>query len=89
MLPPNKVERLFDVVSMQFCMHYAFETEPKARMMLENVSKYLRPGGVVIGTIPDADNLLYVTFALSSLSLSLARAKSVDSTGGRKKKSTR
>ncbi|GAA5951758.1 hypothetical protein JCM3765_003109 [Sporobolomyces pararoseus] len=57
-LPPNEVTRPFDVVSMQFCMHYAFETEQKARMMLENVSKYLRPGGVVIGTIPDAENLL-------------------------------
>jgi len=42
-------------------MHYAFETEPKARQMLDNVSKYLRPGGIVIGTIPDASNLLYVS----------------------------
>ncbi|GAA5826103.1 hypothetical protein JCM5353_008383 [Sporobolomyces roseus] len=57
-LPPSEVVRPFDVVSMQFCMHYAFETEPKARQMLDNVSKYLRPGGIVIGTIPDASNLL-------------------------------
>ncbi|GAA6024958.1 hypothetical protein JCM11491_001317 [Sporobolomyces phaffii] len=57
-LPPDQVNRPFDVVSMQFCMHYAFETEQKARMMLENVSRYLKPGGVVIGTIPDAANLL-------------------------------
>ncbi|KIY51113.1 guanine-N(7)-methyltransferase [Fistulina hepatica ATCC 64428] len=48
----------FDVVSMQFCMHYAFETETKARCMLQNVTQWLRPGGVFIGTIPNADLLL-------------------------------
>jgi mRNA (guanine-N7-)-methyltransferase len=50
----------FDVVSMQFCMHYAFETEQKTRCMLENVSKYLRRGGIFIGTVPNAEFLLYV-----------------------------
>lgn len=44
-----------DIVSMQFCMHYAFETEMKARTLLENVSRSLRPGGVFIGTIPSSD----------------------------------
>lgn len=58
------VDRLFDVVSMQFCMHYAFESEEKARMMLANATRYLRPGGVLIGTIPDCENLLYVASAL-------------------------
>ncbi|KAF9264872.1 guanine-N(7)-methyltransferase [Marasmius fiardii PR-910] len=48
----------FDVVSMQFCMHYAFETEEKARRMLDNVSRWLRPGGIFIGTIPNAEQLL-------------------------------
>lgn len=52
------VTRPFDVVSMQFCMHYAFETEAKVRTMLENVVRYLKPGGIFIGTIPDAQNLL-------------------------------
>jgi mRNA (guanine-N7-)-methyltransferase len=45
---------------MQFCMHYAFETVQKARCMLDNVSRYLRPGGIFIGTIPNADLLMYV-----------------------------
>lgn len=45
---------------MQFCMHYAFETEAKVRMMLQNVARYLKPGGVFVGTIPDAKNLLCV-----------------------------
>ncbi|KAJ8078566.1 mRNA cap guanine-N7 methyltransferase [Marasmius tenuissimus] len=48
----------FDVVSMQFCMHYAFETEEKARCMLNNVSRWLRPGGIFIGTIPNSEQLL-------------------------------
>ncbi|KAF9483812.1 guanine-N(7)-methyltransferase [Pholiota conissans] len=56
--PPARLAQPFDVVSMQFCMHYAFETHQKARCMLENVTKYLRPGGVFIGTIPNADLLL-------------------------------
>ncbi|KAI9499274.1 guanine-N(7)-methyltransferase domain-containing protein [Zychaea mexicana] len=45
----------FDAVSMQFCLHYAFETEEKARTMLENVSTRLRSGGRFIGTMPDAN----------------------------------
>ena len=56
-LPPGSL-RPFDVVSMQFCMHYAFETEEKVRMMLHNVTAYLRPGGVFIGTIPNSRSLL-------------------------------
>jgi SAM-dependent methyltransferase len=59
-LPPARLAQPFDVVSMQFCMHYAFENVQKARCMLDNVSRWLRPGGVFIGTIPNADQLLYV-----------------------------
>ncbi|KAK7043673.1 mRNA cap guanine-N7 methyltransferase [Paramarasmius palmivorus] len=56
--PSYKLSPPFDAVSMQFCMHYAFETEEKARCMLDNVSRWLRPGGVFIGTIPNAELLL-------------------------------
>lgn len=60
-LPPQlAAKNLYDNVTMQFCMHYAFETAAKARMMIENVSRYLRPGGVFIGTIPDSEVLLLV-----------------------------
>lgn len=47
-----------DVVSMQFCMHYAFETEDKVRRMLSNVSSSLKKGGYFVGTIPSSDFLL-------------------------------
>lgn len=43
---------------MQFCMHYAFESVQKVRCMLENVTRWLRPGGVFLGTVPNADILL-------------------------------
>jgi len=43
------------VVSMMFCMHYAFESENKCRNMLRNVSGALRKGGRFIGTIPASD----------------------------------
>ncbi|KAI9510407.1 mRNA capping enzyme-domain-containing protein [Russula earlei] len=57
-IPRAKLAQPFDVVSMQFCMHYAFESEAKVRCMLENVSTYLRRGGIFVGTIPNAEQLL-------------------------------
>ncbi|KAK4687258.1 mRNA (guanine-N7-)-methyltransferase, partial [Tremellales sp. Uapishka_1] len=57
-VPEALTSEPFDNVTMQFCMHYAFESASKARMMIENVSRNLRPGGVFIGTIPDSDLLL-------------------------------
>ncbi|KAF3936760.1 hypothetical protein ABW19_dt0202502 [Dactylella cylindrospora] len=47
----------FDVVSLMFCMHYAFESEEKIRGMLRNVSGSLRRGGRFIGTIPSSDKI--------------------------------
>jgi len=43
---------------MQFCMHYAFESVAKVRCMLTNVTRWLRPGGVFVGTVPNAEQLL-------------------------------
>lgn len=51
---------------MQFCMHYAFETEAKVRIMLDNVSRYLDPGGTFIGTVPNAEKLLCALFLFST-----------------------
>ncbi len=47
----------FDVVSMMFCMHYAFEDEGKTRGMLQNIAGALKKGGKFIGTIPNSDVL--------------------------------
>jgi mRNA (guanine-N7-)-methyltransferase len=59
-LTERDLQRKFDVVSMQFCMHYAFKTPASARIMLENVASQLRYGGMFIGTIPDAELLVCV-----------------------------
>ncbi|KAL9603729.1 MAG: hypothetical protein Q9179_002106 [Wetmoreana sp. 5 TL-2023] len=45
----------FDVVSMMFCMHYAFEDEWKTRGILQNIAGALKKGGRFIGTIPNSD----------------------------------
>lgn len=47
----------FDIVSMMFCLHYAFENEERARQMLKNVAASLKKGGMFIGTIPNSDVL--------------------------------
>ncbi|PWZ01293.1 hypothetical protein BCV70DRAFT_71405 [Testicularia cyperi] len=56
-IPRQLLEPGFDNVTLQFCMHYAWEDVQKARTMLDNVARYLRPGGVFIGTIPDSAEL--------------------------------
>lgn len=48
-----------DIVSAQFCLHYAFETEEKARRTMLNVTKSLKIGGYFIGTIPDSEFIRY------------------------------
>ncbi|KAG6335884.1 hypothetical protein ID866_3221 [Astraeus odoratus] len=75
--PPEKLAVPFDVVSMQFCMHYAFETAEKARCMLQNVSQWLRKGGVFVGTIPNANYLLERLDALSPSVTDLSFGNSV------------
>jgi mRNA (guanine-N7-)-methyltransferase len=47
----------FDVVSMMFCLHYAYESEEKAHQMLRNVAGALKKGGRLIGCIPNSDVL--------------------------------
>lgn len=53
-----------DVVSCQFALHYAFETEEKARRTLINVSKSLKMGGYFFGTIPDSE---FIRFKLNKI----------------------
>eukprot|EP01018_Ginkgo_biloba_P010759 Gb_30863 [translate_table: standard] len=48
-------EAPFDICSCQFALHYSWSTEERARRALANVSALLRPGGIFIGTMPDAN----------------------------------
>ncbi|KAL5038306.1 mRNA cap guanine-N7 methyltransferase [Batrachochytrium dendrobatidis] len=50
--------KLFDLCSIQFALHYSFETEKQARQAIYNISSHLHSGGILIGTIPNAD-LIY------------------------------
>ncbi|EGW31870.1 uncharacterized protein SPAPADRAFT_155616 [Spathaspora passalidarum NRRL Y-27907] len=54
---PGIINRAFpvDAVSIQFALHYAFESEEKVRTLLTNVTRSLRSGGAFIGTIPSSD----------------------------------
>ena len=47
----------WDMVTMMFCMHYAFESEARAKGMLRNVAGALKKGGRFIGAIPNSDIL--------------------------------
>lgn len=48
----------FDIISCQFALHYAFATQDRAQSALSNVAAMLRPGGVFIGTIPNANRVV-------------------------------
>uniref|UniRef100_A0AAF5DFF7 mRNA cap guanine-N(7) methyltransferase n=2 Tax=Strongyloides stercoralis TaxID=6248 RepID=A0AAF5DFF7_STRER len=48
----------FDICSCQFSLHYAFESEQKARQMLQNATENIKKGGYFIGTIPNANLLI-------------------------------
>ncbi|KAJ5825626.1 hypothetical protein N7474_002764 [Penicillium riverlandense] len=45
----------FDVVTSMFAIHYAFESEEKARQMLRNVSGCLKKGGRFLAVCPNPD----------------------------------
>lgn len=45
----------FDLVSMQFCMHYMFDSEESALNLFSNISRRLKNGGIFLCTIPDAN----------------------------------
>ncbi|KAJ9109690.1 hypothetical protein QFC19_001920 [Naganishia cerealis] len=57
-LPREVLSKGFDNVSMQFCIHYAFERVQNVRQMLENVAMYLREGGIYFGTTVSKDKIV-------------------------------
>lgn len=65
-LPP---QIMFDIVSCQFAIHYAFETESRVRGLLQNVTDRLKPGGFFIGTTVDANVVVRKVRAVTDLSI--------------------
>ena len=49
--------RKFNVVSCQFAIHYAFQSERSCYAAFRNISTALRPGGILIGTTLDGDKI--------------------------------
>ena len=46
------------MVSCQFSFHYCFESLPQAECMLMNASECLKPNGLFIGTLPNANEIV-------------------------------
>ncbi len=49
---------IFDVVSIQFCLHYYLENEIKLRTLLQNINDNLKIGGYLIGTSFDGERVV-------------------------------
>ena len=58
----------FDIVSCQFALHYAFESESRARQALKNIGQHLVTDGYFIGTIPNSNLLVKKLLHASGLS---------------------
>jgi mRNA (guanine-N7-)-methyltransferase len=54
---PYTTSSLFDTVSMQFALHYFFDTEESLVTLLTTISSALKPGGCFIGTCLDQHRL--------------------------------
>eukprot|EP00118_Oscarella_pearsei_P009971 m.58955 g.58955 ORF g.58955 m.58955 type:complete len:105 (+) comp34853_c0_seq3:1306-1620(+) len=61
----------FHLSSCQFSFHYGFESEEQALMMIRNACEKVRPGGYFIGTIPNAQQIVY-TMRFQPLFISVA-----------------
>ncbi|KAJ3447376.1 mRNA cap guanine-n7 methyltransferase [Anaeramoeba flamelloides] len=48
----------FDLVSCQFSLHYACDTQKRLESLFENASCRLKRGGYFVATIPDADLII-------------------------------
>ena len=48
----------FDAISCQFALHYLFQSEARALAFFRNIAGRLAPGGVFLGTLPDAAQLV-------------------------------
>ena len=46
-------DQKFDIVSIQFAIHYFFDSPERLNAVLDNVDRYIRPGGVFVGTCLD------------------------------------
>ncbi|KAI5176410.1 mRNA (guanine-N7-)-methyltransferase [Pancytospora epiphaga] len=55
---PFNLRRCFDVVSIQFSLHYAFPSEEVLQISLENINRHLTTNGLLLLTILDKEEIL-------------------------------
>jgi SAM-dependent methyltransferase len=57
-LAQDEFRRGFDIVSIQFAIHYMFEDEASLNNLIQNIDDNLKPGGYLIGTTFDGASVL-------------------------------
>ncbi|QIG59913.1 hypothetical protein [Dishui Lake phycodnavirus 4] len=53
--------RKFDIICYNFSLHYIFKTEKLFHESLKEIRERMKPGGKLIGIIPDSETLLFRT----------------------------
>ena len=48
----------YDVVACMFCIHYFFESKEAATSIIQKASSFLKPHGIFMGCVPDAEALV-------------------------------
>lgn len=56
--PALAPDEQFDCISIQFALHYLFQSEARALTFFANIRDRLKPGGVFLGTIADSHALV-------------------------------
>jgi SAM-dependent methyltransferase len=53
--------RKYDIVCYNFSLHYIFETKEKFFNSIREIRKRMKPGGRLIGIIPDSEKIIFRT----------------------------
>ena len=57
----NCPNRKYDIICFNFSLHYIFATENLFRNSIREIRNRMKPGGKLIGIIPDSESILYNT----------------------------
>ena len=57
----NCPKRKFDVVCFNFSLHYIFKTRDLFFSSIHEIRKRVKPGGLLIGIIPDSEKIIFKT----------------------------
>ena len=57
----NCPNRKFDLICYNFSLHYIFESRDKFFSSIREIKKRLKPGGKLIGIIPDSEKIIFKT----------------------------